>query len=360
MNTTVFQPIPGRATAEAEERPAPIVGQYGLNAAIKLVAKQRAELCCEKQTSVEADEVLIQATRSLISTGTEMICFNGAYDVGTHWDDWVKYPFSMGYLLAGRVADVGRGVNGFAVGDRVATRRSHAKFAVAKAVDVVKIPDGVTDEQAAWMGLGKIVQVGVRAARHVMGDTVAVIGLGLLGQLAVQYVRLMGASQIIAIDTATKRLEIASQHGATTLLQMSAGEAKAEVLRLTGRGVDVAYDITGHPEAFGGALAMVKKQGTVVLLGDAGSPSSQRLTSDLIQKGIKVVGAHDCHPPAYPAEHVRWSGREMSELVLNYIARGQLRVDDLITHRFKPDQCAEAYAMLNTHRATAMGVMFEW
>lgn len=327
---------------------------------IKLVAKQTLELCSEELPPLEPGQILIQATRSLISSGTEMICFNGAYDSGTHWDNWVKYPFGMGYLLAGRVVKVGDNVSGLSVGDRVSARRPHASFAVANANDVVKIPDGVTDEQATWMGLGKIVQVGVRAAEHVMGDTVAIIGLGLLGQLAVQYVRLMGASQVIAIDTAPRRLELAAQHGATTLLQMTADEAKSEVLRLTQRGADVVYDITGHPAAFGGALAMSKKQGTVVLLGDAGSPASQHLTSDLIRNGIRLVGAHDCHPPAYPTEHVRWSGQEMSELVLTYISRGQLRVDDLITHRYEPSQCRDAYAMLNTARATAMGVIFEW
>ncbi len=327
---------------------------------VTLVAKQSVELRSSELPPLKPGQILIQATRSLVSTGTEMTCFNAAYDPGTHWDNWVKYPFDMGYLLAGRVAKVGDNVNDLRVGDRVTSRRPHGNFVIANAVDVVKIPDGVSDEQASWMGLGKIVHVGVRAAEHLLGDAVVIIGLGLLGQLAVQYVRLMGASQIIAIDTAPRRLELAAQHGASTVLPMTAEQAKPEVDRLTQRGADVVYDITGHPAAFGGALSLARKQGTVVLLGDAASPASQRLSSDLIRKGLKLIGVHDCLPPAYPREDVRWSGRDMSELVLTYVARGQLRVDDLVTHRYKPSQCADAYAMLNTDRATAMGVVFEW
>ncbi len=105
------------------------------------------------------------------------------------------------------------------------------------------------------MGLGKITQVGVRAAEHKMGDVVVVVGLGLLGQLVTQYTRLLGASEVIAIDTSAKRLEFASMHGATATLKMTAAEALDHVKKLSnGQGADVVYEITGHPAVFATAF----------------------------------------------------------------------------------------------------------
>jgi 2-desacetyl-2-hydroxyethyl bacteriochlorophyllide A dehydrogenase len=331
------------------------------NPSILLTGKQTIEFRHDQLKDLPDDGILVEARRSVISTGTEMTVFNRNYADGTHWDQWVQYPFHMGYLMAGVVVKVGKDVTRFKPGDRITTRRWHAKYNIANEGLSAHIPDNVSDEEAAWMGLGKIVQIGVRAAEHKMGDVVVLVGMGLLGQLAAQYVRLLGASEVIVIDTAPKRLEMAAAHGATVTLQMTAEQAKPEVERLTGKhGADVVYDITGHASVLPAALGMARKFGTVVLLGDAGSPAQQHLAGDLITKGLKLVGAHDGLPVERRNAHVRWGAVEMFELFLQYLSRGQMRVKDLITHRYQPAQAAEAYAMLNRERETAMGVVFEW
>ena len=324
--------------------------------------KGKVELVARAVAPLKASEILVRTTRTLISTGTEGIVLTGNFAPGTHWHDWVKFPFqNVGYLHAGRVVDVGADVEKWKIGDRVATRSPHAGLVVVEAERALAIAPGVSDEDAAWMGLGKITQVGVRAAQHVLGDTVVVIGLGLLGQLVVQYARLSGASEVIAIDTAPRRLEMAASHGATHTLRVPAGEAREAVFDLTGgRGADVVYDITGHPAVFATALPLARRFGTVVLLGDAGNPQLQTLTGDVVTRGLKIVGAHDGHPPDSAQPGVRWSSMEMQSLFLKYVARGQIRVSDLITHRFSPEQAPEAYALLQRERETAMGVIFEW
>lgn len=303
----------------------------------------------------------MRTTRSLISTGTEMTVFNRRFEPGTHWDQWVSYPFRPGYLVAGEIIAVGEGVKDFAVGDRVAARGPHESHLCFNTADVVRIPAGVTDEQACWMGLGKITQVGVRAAAHALGDRVVVIGLGLLGQLVVQYARLSGASEVIAIDTADVRLTMAAKHGATVMLNTTADRAREQVLAATGgAGADVIYDITGHPAVLASALGLARQFGTVVLLGDTGSPSQQAISVDLITRGLRIVGAHDQHPPKHRTPGVRWSAVEICELFLQYLARKQIVVDDLVTHRFPAERGPEAYDLLNRERMTAMGVMLEW
>jgi threonine dehydrogenase-like Zn-dependent dehydrogenase len=273
----------------------------------------------------------------------------------------VKYPFRPGYSHVGRVSAIGEGVSEFKVGDRVATRASHSSHVAVKAVHAVRIPHQVSDDDATWTALGKIAQIGIRAAEHRIGDSVVIIGLGLVGQLVTQYVRLMGAAETIAIDPAKMRLDMAKSHGATTTLALPAADALTEVKRLTGdRGARVVYDVTGHHAVFPAALALCADRGRVVLLGDSGTPELQHLTPDVIRRGLTIVGAHDRHAPADPTPGVEWDARRVFELFLTYLARGQIRVSDLVTHRYKPHQATEAYMMLETEREKAMGVMFEW
>jgi threonine dehydrogenase-like Zn-dependent dehydrogenase len=229
------------------------------------------------------------------------------------------------------------------------------------ATSIVPIPDGVSDEEAAWMGMAKIVQVGVRMAEHIMGDNVVLIGMGLLGQMALQYTKLIGCDQIIVIDTAPMRLEMARKHGATTVINATAAQAKEEVKKLTdGKGADVVYDITGHPAVLPTAFPLARRLGKVILLGDAGQPSQQVLSREVLTQGLKLIGVHDSLPPQQPTDHVRWSTMQMYSLFMRYVQRGQMNVKDLITHRFKPEDARKAYDLLNTDRQSVMGVMFEW
>ncbi len=329
--------------------------------AIIFTGKQAMEIREEQIPHPDKDNVLIEVTRSLISTGTEMTIFMRNFAPDTHWDNWIKYPFYPGYLVAGIVTEVGPEVKDIKVGDRVASRQSHASHVIKAERDVLKIPEGVTEDDAVWAGLGKIVQVGVRTAAHVLGDTVVIIGLGLLGQLVVQYVKLMGAGEIIAVDMSEKRLAMAKAHGATATIQSGVAEAKAEILKITGgRGADVVYDVTGFPPVFTIALQLARKSGTIVVLGDAGSPGEQRLGPEIITKGLRIVGSHDDIPPHYVTDGVRWSGRQIYELFLTYLARKQIVLKDLITHRFKPGDAAKAYELLQKDRMNVMAVMLDW
>jgi D-arabinose 1-dehydrogenase-like Zn-dependent alcohol dehydrogenase len=143
-----------------------------------------------------------EVTISTISTGTESICLGRKFAPGTHWDKWVKYPHPPGYLSAGEVLEVGPQATRFMTGDRVTCGALHRQFSTIEEGQALLIPEEISYEEAAWFLLAMTTQNAVRKAEHQMGDTVVVIGLGMLGQLVVQYVRLMGAREIIAIDTA--------------------------------------------------------------------------------------------------------------------------------------------------------------
>jgi len=323
--------------------------------------KNRIELWREPVPEPGPGQLLVATQKTLISAGTECICFQRHFEPGTHWDNWVKYPFYPGYSNAGRVLQVGEGVTAFQPGDRVATRMSHRQYFVLEAERALKIPAAVSNEEATWFGLAGIVQNGVRRAEHELGDKVVVIGLGPLGQLVVQYTRLMGAWEVIALDPAEQRLQKAAEHGATHTLDLSAEEAFDAVAELTeGRMADVVYDVTGHAAVFPAALRLARKFGKVLLLGDTGFPSQQHLTADVITRGLRIIGAHDSHPPATVSDYAYWTHANMARLFFTYLQRGQMRVGDLITHRFSPEEAAQAYHLLTTDRAPTLGVIFDW
>ena len=306
-------------------------------------------------------QLLVRTARTLISTGTELTCLSGRYEPGSHWDGWVKYPFQPGYCLAGTVVATGEGCALFHVGDRVATRGPHQSLAVVDEDRAVAIPSNVSDDEACWYGMATIAQNAVRRPNPALGDSAAVVGLGLIGQLLVQYMRLLGARHIFAIDTAPARLEMASKHGATDPIQRDAGEARAEVMAATAdRGCDIVFDATGAPAVFPDALKLARVMGKLVLVGDSGFPSRQHLAGELVTRGITVYGAHDGNAGFVATPHMQWTNPVMGELFLEYLRRGDMRVADLITHRFRPEQAAEAYAMLRDNRESAVGVLFEW
>ncbi|MBV9282602.1 MAG: zinc-binding alcohol dehydrogenase, partial [Chloroflexi bacterium] len=271
---------------------------------VVFTGKNRVEVCLEPQADPGPGEVLVQAAKTLISSGTEGIVLGRLFAPGTHWDRWVQYPFHPGYSMAGRVIATGVGVAGLSEGDRVAVRRSHRQYVTVRSTAVLPIPDDVADEDATWFGLANIVQNGVRRAEHALGESVAVIGLGPLGQLVVQYLRLLGARHVVAIDPAEQRLALARAHGATEVLHTGVAEARDAVLRLTdGCGVHVVYDVTGAPRVFPAALGLLRRFGRLVLLGDTGTPGEQHLTGDVITRGLRIIGAHDGNPPVESTDH---------------------------------------------------------
>ena len=328
---------------------------------IVFTGKDQVEFIKEAVRGPGLGEVMLKARKTLISTGTEGICLSRLFEPGSHWDRWVTYPFYPGYLMVADVVAVGKDIDHIHEGDLFGLRRPHGEFVTVSTSDLYPVPDGISEEDAPWFGLATIVQNGVRRAEHKLGEVVVVIGLGLLGQLTVQYTRLLSARQIIAIDVSKPRLEIAQAHGATIILPMGVEDACTSILDLTeGAGADVVYDITGSPRVFGSALTLLRRFGRLILLGDTGSPSAQYLTGDVVTKGLCILGAHDSNPPAQSTDHAYWSHQRMADLFYTYLLRGDMRVKDLITHRYSPADAPEAYRMLREERGTAMGVLIDW
>jgi len=316
--------------------------------------KNEVELQSFELPAPAAGEVLVENQRSLLSTGTETIVFARKFDPGTHWDAWVRYPFRPGYATVGRVLAVGEGVEGIAPGQRVATRTGHGSHVIIKAENAYPIPDEVAAEDAIWFALAKIAGHGVRAARISLGQSVVVIGAGPIGQMAARWALVSGAARVLIADLSPERLKLAARAGAIPV-QGSAAETTAEVRRILGGArPDVVIDSTGNSEVLKSAFGMVETEGTVVLLGDTGSPTEQRLTGDVISRGLKLVGAHDGR------NSPEWNNPVAADRFFEFVRTKRFPLDGLITHHFQPSQCVEAYTLASTDRLRTLGVLFDW
>jgi len=314
-------------------------------------------------------EVLCLAEKSVISIGTETFCLRGEFEEGTNWKDWVQYPFDPGYSMAGRVIEVGPGVDVLKVGDRIAAVVPHKqvfKVQVQASYErpagaFYKLPDGISPEEGCWMLLAVTTQLGVRRADLKLGETVGVIGLGILGQLVVQYLALSGARKIIAIDPVRTRVDVATAHGATLGLAMDAGSALKEIGQITqGRMLDAVFEITGIPEVLPQAIPMLRRLGRLILLGDTPQPSRQHLAPGIVSNSLAILGIHGSMSPEHPSEYAPWTQNEMTGLFYDFLLQGRMNVKDLISSCISPLDAPQAYRQLLADRSSQIGIILDW
>jgi len=298
-------------------------------------------------------QVLVRTTKSMISPGTEGICFSRLFAPGTHYDAWVQYPFYPGYIMTGTVEKCGPKVTTLSPGDRVVHIEPHASAVIVKADACCKIPEQLPDEIAIWSTFAKITAMGARAAAYTLNARVAVIGAGPIGQFSARWARVAGAN-VVMIDTVKMRLDLAARAGIGTL-ETSADKALQPLTDYFG-GVqpDIVIDSTGIPAVFAQTLALPRKFGKVVLIGDVGEPAKQHLTPDVINRGITIVGCHVLH------DTPDWNTKIITDYFFRLCLDGRMNADGLITHQFPADDPQKIYMFNKEHRREIMGVIVDW
>jgi 2-desacetyl-2-hydroxyethyl bacteriochlorophyllide A dehydrogenase len=323
---------------------------------------RRVELDAGELADPGPGQVLLRTERTLISTGTELTALTNDFPPNSAWANYIQFPVrNMGYSSVARVEAVGEGVTNAKVGDRVGSMAPHATRALYPAARLWPIPDGVDAEAATFATLAEIVLNGLRRGRVVFGESIAIVGAGLLGQLAAAFCRVAGAGPVIVIDTAESRLATALRMGATHTLAGTAEAVRDEVSALTReRMADVVFEITGNQHAIPGALKLARKLGRVVLLGSPRGPVTLDLHDEAHSIGLEIIGAHNStHPPAATV-NTPWGIDRHVELFLEWQADRRVDVRPLVTHRYPWRETPDAYAMLLEDRTRALGVVLDW
>jgi polar amino acid transport system substrate-binding protein len=264
---------------------------------------------------------------------------------------------ALGYSSAGIVVE--SGVDGFSPGDRVACAgagyASHAEVVVVPKNLVVRIPDGVSFDEASFTTLGAIALQGVRQARVVLGESVAVIGLGLLGQLTVQLLKAAGC-RVIGLDINERQFAMARDFGADAVTTSDRGALGAIESFTRGLGADavIITASTSSNEPLELAIDAARKKGRVVIVGAIGM---QMQRSPFYEKELEITIACSYGPgrydPSYeeeghdyPAAYVRWTEGRNMEAILDLVAARKLDVEKMITHRFAITEAERAYDLI--------------
>ena len=295
------------------------------------------------------DELLVLTHATLVSSGTERAMFARLLNAG------VRFPYYPGYSGAGEILMVGDAVTRFKVGDRVAARFPHASLAVVKEERVIPIPEGVTMEQACFFRLGVIALQGVRKAQIQLGESVTVLGPGLIGQLVIQLAAAAGAYPITVVASSGRRLSLATEYGAHATINLAEESDAVNSVQ-----ADVTIDVTGSPDAIHDAIRCTRPGGRVVLLG-----SSRGITHDLdfdyVRKaGLTLIGAHITSLPHTERWPGWWPECQEGEIILRFLSDGRLNVDRLSSDEIFPPEAELFYRRLVQGDPSILAAIFRW
>ena len=341
--------------------------------------------------------LLIRTTRSLISAGTERMLVDfaraGWLEKARRQPERVRQvlekassdgllptleavrskleqPLALGYSNVGTVAAVGADVGGYAVGERVVSNGPHAEWVAVSRNLCARVPATVSDDAAAFTVLGAVALQGVRLAAPTLGESFAVIGLGLVGLLAVQLLRANGC-RVLGIDPDPAKRALARQFGAD-VVAFDRGE---EVLTVAasfahGQGVDgvLITAATRSSEPVTQAARMCRKRGRIVLVGVAGLELER---TDFYEKELTFQVSCSYGPGRYDPEYedkgsdyplgfVRWTEQRNFQAVLEMLSAGRLIVEPLISHRFPLAAADRAYELLATAAEPYVGILLDY
>ncbi len=309
------------------------------------------------------NQIRVRTTQSLISAGSERNSFESTSAER-------RLP---GYSSVGVVDAVGRQVSGYREGDRVYATSPHqgahlVEVDTPRVVDrkehypPPKIPDTVTDVQATFLSLADVALHGVRRGRPYIGDSVAVFGQGVVGQLVTQFAHMVNPYPLIGIDLEDERLELARRSGATHTVNASREDAVDRVIELTGgEGARVVFMVTRTPAILPDCMRATAAGGTVTLTGSPPGAVEIRLQEELLRKELTITGTYETRLYPLTAYHMqRWTRPANRAYICELMGRGGLVVDHLVSHHVPYTEAQEMYAMISRGPAGWTGIVLDW
>jgi predicted dehydrogenase/threonine dehydrogenase-like Zn-dependent dehydrogenase len=340
--------------------------------------------------SIKSGCVLIQTTRTLVSLGTErmLVDFGKAnfFQKAKQQPDKVKMvidkvktdglrptikavfnklgqPIALGYCNVGKVIAIGKGVTEFSIGDRVASNGNHAEFVCVPKNLVAKIPDNITDEEACFTVVGAIGLQGIRLLKPTFGETIVVVGLGLIGLITAELLIANGCN-VIGFDFDSEKIKIAKEKGIIAINPREGTDQVKYVETYTnGIGADGVIITASNKsnEIISQSANMCRKRGRIILIGVIGLDISR---ADFYEKEISFqvscsygAGRYDEEYEKkgydYPIGYVRWTEKRNFEAVLNAISKKAINVDSLITERVPLQDYQKIYGNISNSKSIA-------
>jgi 2-desacetyl-2-hydroxyethyl bacteriochlorophyllide A dehydrogenase len=300
------------------------------------------------------DEIVVRATKSLISAGTEMLLYRGL----TSKDDFLPpnsvgqfpFPVKYGYQVVGEVVEAGP-ESGMRVGDHVFCRHPHQEVFTIKAIGqyIVKVPEGVDDASATFTNLTRVALTANLDVPTKVGETVVVYGQGIVGMMLARMAS-MNAANIIVADKFPQRLELARKFGLTAVTPEEVPELVEDVTH--GRGADVVYECSGSGRALQASIQIAAYYGDIVavsMYGDLDIPL--RLVPEFHFRKLRITSSQG-------GDQHRWDWIRRTEASVELLER--LSVKELISHTFPFREAAKAYELVDTDPTNILGVVLDY
>lgn len=345
---------------------------------------------------VKPRELLIKTSSTLVSAGTERMLIEfgkaGWISKARNQPDKVRMvldkiktdgiqptveavfnklnqPLPLGYCNVGHVVSCGKDVKGFKKGERVISNGKHAEVVSVPVNLCAKVPKKVSDEEAAFTVLGAVALQGIRLAKPTLGETIVVIGLGLVGLITVQLLRAHGC-RVLGLDFDKEKLKLARKFGAEVVdLNGAKDPVKTAKIYSRERGVD-AVIITASTKSnkpMHQAALMCRKRARIILVGITGLELSRE---DFFEKELTFQVSASYGPGRYdpnyeekgqdyPVGFVRWTEQRNFEAILDMMEEGYLDVKTLISHRFSIDDAMKAYELVISDKSS-LGILLNF
>lgn len=312
-------------------------------------APRVAALVEYEDRQVAANEVKINVRYGAPKHGTEVVDFRAASpfideDFNAEWQMFMPRPenaprgiefghFQLGNMIVGDIIEVGAEVSGFKPGDRVCSYGPLQETVIVNAVNnykLRKMPEGASWKNAVCYDPAQFAMSGVRDANVRVGDFVVVVGLGAIGQIAIQLAKKAGACIVIGVDPIAHRCDIARRHGADFCLNPLECDVGLEIKRLTGKqGADSIIESSGYADALQSALRGLAYGGTISYIAFAKPfPAGFNLGREAHFNNAKIVFSRACSEPN--PDYPRWCRKRIEETCWELLMNGYLNCEDLI------------------------------
>ena len=321
-----------------------------------------AELVTAELPALGANEVRVKLAYSTVSSGTERANVLNLPNTGFDPNHVEQFPIKdLGYSASGTVDAVGEAVTDLQPGDRVAVSWSHhGQYIQVRRGNVHKLPDSISLQDAALFHIGIFPLAAVRKCRVELGESAIVMGLGVLGLVAVQLLRAAGATPIIAVDPIPEKREKALSIGADFALDPFDPNFAQNAKRITGGGAAVGIEVTGIGAGLDGILDCMAKFGRVALLG---CTRDKNFTIDYYRKvhapGITLIGAHTAARPKTESHGGWWTQTDDMQALLRLHATRRLTLATLVDEIHSPAEAPAVYDRLVKEKAFPV-VQFDW
>ncbi len=307
-------------------------------------------------------QVLVRVTHSAISAGSELnFLRHGPHGYGIPSNPEGRYY--IGYMTAGEILALGPDAQGWRVGQRVLCGGNHGSLWMVDPTNggwLLPIDERVPAAHACFAILGDVALHGVRRAQLQIDTSVAVFGMGMVGQLTLQLARAAGAYPRIAVDLDPARLETARRSGATHTLNPTEHDAVDAIRRWTGgAGAETVFHCTAVASLLPTLLKAAASRGRVVLTGSASGDAVLQLQDDLLRREVSLVGVYESGLDIAHA-YWPWTRERNRRACLRMMGEGSLDIAALISHQLSWRAADSAYSRMLAGPSGWLGVVLYW